>query len=143
MPINKLDIPPETEDTPHTPYQKQILRMREYRAKNKEKLNKYRATYYQNNREEIREYSRDFMKKYYDENPEKRIAHNDYIRTHRKKLTDEEKAEKEAVKQAKKELRQMVRAVAYNKKIMEQTKHLENEIASKEELINTANIKKK
>ncbi len=143
MPINKLDIPPETEDKPHTPYQKQILRMREYRAKNKEKLNKYRATYYQNNREEIREYSRDFMKKYYDENPEKRIAHNDYIRTHRKNLTDEEKAEKEAVKQAKKELRQMVRAVAYNKKIMEQTEHLENEIASKEELIKNANIKKK
>jgi len=142
MPINKLVIREPTEEEPHTPYEKQILRNREYRANNKEKLNKYRATYYKNNKEELREFSRDYMKKYYKENPEKRLAHNDYTRTHRKELTEEEKASKEDVKKSKKELRQMLKAVAYNKQIIEQTQQLENQIAEHEELIKTANIKK-
>ena len=135
MPINKLVIREPTEENPLTQYEKQILRNREYRANNKDKLNKYRATYYKNNKEELREFSRDYMKKYYKENPEKRLAHNDYQRTHKKELTEEEK-------KSKKELRQMIKAVAYNKKIIEQTQQLENQIAEHEEMIKTANIKK-
>ncbi len=79
----------------HTVYEKRILRMREYRAKNKEKIKKYRTEYYKNNCEAMREYSRKYMKERLDNDPTLRQIHNDtckekYRQSIKKEPTDEE-----------------------------------------------------
>ena len=141
MPNTKLDIPEATTERPHTAYEKQILRNREYRAKNKEKTNKYRAKYYQQNKEQIKEVSRVYMKKYYEDNPHKRIEHNDYMTAQRHgdndKTTGEcETEDKEAIRQTKKNLRAMMKQVAYANAVIQNQAILQAEIAEAEATLN-------
>jgi len=136
----KIDIPPETEDRPHTPYEKQLLKNREWRAKNKEKTNKYRRAYYQKNKETIKEASRIYMKNFYDNNPDARLAHNDYVTAKRQKdndkITTEEKEIKDEIRQTKKHIRDLMKQVAYTKSVMQHQVNLEEEIAKQQDKLN-------
>jgi len=141
MTNTKLDIPEATEERPHTAYEKQILRNREYRANNKEKTNKYRAKYYQKNKEVIKEVSRVYMKKYYTENPHKRIEHNDYVKSKRngeleKISNNADQQEKEEIRQTKKNLRAMMKQVAYANAVIENQAVLQAQIAEAEATLN-------
>jgi len=139
----KLDIPDEiTLGREHTAYEKRILKMREYRQIHKAKLSKYRCDYYKNNRENIREYCRVYMKERLDNDPELRKKHNEINKENRiqrdykkKPLTDEEAKQQVEIKEQQKQLRMLLKHKAYQEKVLqdsinlsEQIKEMENNI---------------
>ncbi len=136
----KLEIQDEeTLGRKHTPYEKHILRMREYRQNNKNKISKYRTEYYKNNRENIREYSRVYMKEKLDSSPEKRKKHNELTTAyrHQKKaeITQEQYEQNELLKQQKKQLRMLTREQSYNEKVIQDSIDLTEKIKETQELI--------
>jgi len=132
----KLDIPDETIlGREHTPYEKRILKMRLYRQTNKAKLSKYRCEYYKNNRENIREYSRTYMKERLDNNPALRVKHNERTKEHRlnkdmekQEPTEDELTEKTQIKEQKKKLRMLLKQQAYQEKVIQDSIDLSEQI---------------
>ena len=117
----------------HTVYEKRILRMREYRAKNKEKIKKYRTEYYKSNCDAMREYSRKYMKERLDNDPILRQVHNDtckekYRQSIKKEPTDEELEAKKTIKEKKKKLRMLIKQQAYNEQAIKDGKNIQNDI---------------
>ncbi len=142
----KLDIPDEaTLGREHTPYEKRILKMRMYRQANKAKLSKYRCDYYKNNRENIREYSRTYMKERLDNNPALRVKHNERTKEHRLKKesekeepTEDEVEEQARIKEQKKKLRMLLKQQAYQEKVIQDSIDLSEQIREMEfSIINT------
>jgi len=131
---DKIDIPDEeTLGREHTPYEKRILKMREYRQKHKAELSKYRCEYYVNNRENIREYSRRYMKERLDNNPELRKKHNEICKENyrvkeKKEPTQEELEKKALIKENKKKLRRLLKQQAYKEQAINEREQLENDI---------------
>ncbi len=129
--VNILDE--ETLGREHTPYEKRILRMREYREKNKEKIKKYRTEYYKKNCDAIREYSRKYMKERLDNDPILRQTHNQnckekYKQSIKKEPTEEELESKKTIKENKKKLRQLMKQQAFNEKAIKDGKNIQNDI---------------
>jgi len=117
---------------PHTPYEKRILKMREYRAKNKEKIKNYRLEYYKNNRDTLREYSRKYMKERFDNDPILRQKQNEICKqNYRLKDTQptiEEIEKKAQIKENKKQLRRLLKQQALNEQAIKEREQLENDI---------------
>ncbi len=116
----------------HTPYEKRVLRMRDYRAKNKEKIKNYRLEYYKNNRDTLREYSRKYMKERFDNDPILRQKQNEICKqNYRLKDTQptiEEIEKKAEIKENKKQLRRLLKQQALNEQAIKEREQLENNI---------------
>ncbi len=116
----------------HTPYEKRVLRMRDYRAKNKEKIKNYRLEYYKNNRDTLREYSRKYMKERFDNDPILRQKQNEICKqNYRLKDTQptiEEIEKKAENKENKKQLRRLLKQQALNEQAIKEREQLENNI---------------
>tara|TARA_B110000285_G_scaffold202437_1_gene237766 strand:+ start:338 stop:772 length:435 start_codon:yes stop_codon:yes gene_type:complete len=144
MVFQSVEIREPTEENPLTPYEKQILRMREYRKANKDKVNKYRRQFYKENKDTIRAYSKEYMNDYYDKNPDKRIKHNDYMRERArdkvKSETDEEKTKKIEIRNAKKSLRLLLKEQAYNNSVIQSNNDIETKLQDANILIASLTI---
>ena len=145
MPRQAIPIREATEENPHTPYELKILNNRKWRANNTQHIAKYRQTYYQNNKERIKDYAKNFMREHYKNNPDIREQHNEQQKTKKKK--DKEKAKQELteadveelvkVKEAKKRIRKMVSEVAYNSGLIQANTELEKQIKEQQDFINS------
>ena len=144
MVFQSVEIREPTEENPLTPYEKQILRMREYRKANKDKVNKYRRQFYKENKDTIRAYSKEYMNDYYEKNPDKRIKHNDYMRERArdkvKSETDEEKSKKIEIRNAKKSLRLLLKEQAYNNSVIQSNNDIETKLQDANILIASLTI---
>jgi len=144
MVFQSVEIREPTEENPLTPYEKQILRMRDYRKANKDKVNKYRRQFYKENKDTIRAYSKEYMNNYYEKNPEKRIMHNDYMRERArnkvKSETDEEKTKKIQIRNAKKNLRLLLKEQAYNNSVIQSNNDIETKLQDANNLIASLTI---
>lgn len=117
----------------HTPYEKRILKMREYRANNKEKIKNYRLEYYQKNRDTMREYSKKYMKERFDNDPilrqkQNEVCKENYRLRETKEPTYEEMQKKEQIKETKKKLRRLLKQQAFNEQALNEREQLENDI---------------
>jgi len=140
MPRQPIEIRTPTEDNPLTPYEKKILKNREWRANNKQHIAKYRQTYYQDNKEQIKEYAKNFMREHYAKHPEIRKAHNEQQKQKKKQnnaLTEDEIAKRNSIKETKKKIRKMVSEVAYNNGLIQSNMELEKQIKEHQEYINS------
>ena len=94
------------------------------------------------NKEQIKEYAKNFMREHYAKHPEIRKAHNEQQKQKKKQdkakeLTDDEIAKHNSIKETKKKIRKMVSEVAYNNGLIQLNIELEKQIKEHQEYINS------
>tara|TARA_B110000285_G_C15000387_1_gene551135 strand:- start:493 stop:936 length:444 start_codon:yes stop_codon:yes gene_type:complete len=141
MPRTAIVIREATEAEPHTAWEKKILKNRAWRASNGAHIIKYRKQYYQDHREDIKEYAKNFMREYYASNPDIKASHAEEqkMRSRAKKLamTEEEIAEAKSIKETRKTMRKLVNEVAHNNGLIQYNKELQEQIEEAQLYLNS------
>ena len=111
--------------------QKARERSKAWRLNNREQDREYKRNYYTKNTERLRAYSTAYMKTYYENNPTKREEHNNRVRLSRPVMTEDQKI----IRKAEVEVRRAKREVERNQlKTAEKTEKYNNAVKQLNEL---------